>query len=95
MKKVVLKDKVRIVGVRNDKRPHNWMIDYYLVTPNQERLYAFSRKFTNGAYDLCKSPVFVNDISSLRSMDRGVMKLVNYLNYMLPYLVDYYDLKIA
>ena len=46
-------------------------------------------------YNLCKSGILVNDLASRRSRDTGVMRLVNQVNRMLPYLAEIYDLPLA
>ncbi|WP_155834107.1 hypothetical protein [Butyrivibrio sp. VCD2006] len=94
MKKIILEEKVKLVGIKNFSGKDK-LIDYFLVMPGQEEIYAFSRRYTQRTYDLCKSGIRVNEISTRRSRDHGVMGLVNYLNVMLPYLSEYYDLKVA
>ncbi len=94
MKKIILEEKVKLVGIKNFAGKDK-LIDYFLIMPGQEEIYAFSRRYTHSTYDLCKSGIRVNEISTRRSRDRGVMGLVNYLNVMLPYLSEYYDLKVT
>ncbi len=94
MKNIRLQNNMKLIGVKNFKEERR-NIDYYLVTPDNERLYAFSRRFTSNAYDLCKSEIRVNDMAGRRSRDRSVMNLVNQLNRMLPYLAEYYELQVA
>lgn len=60
-----------------------------------ERIYAFTRPYTDGTYEICKSGIRVNDLSTMRTRDKAVMKLVKYLNVMLPYLREYYDLPVG
>ncbi len=43
---------------------------------------------------MCKSGIRVNELSVTRSRNKSVMNLVNYLNIMLPYLREYYDLPV-
>ena len=71
------------------------MIYYYIICPGMERIYAFSKKYIQNAYDLCKSGIRINDLSTRKTRDRGVMILVDYLNMMLPYLCDYYELPVV
>ena len=94
MRIIRLQNNMKLVGVKNFKEDRQ-NIDYFLVTPGNERLYAFSGKYTNKAYDLCKSKVRVNDLAGRRSRDRDIMNLVKQLNRMLPYLAEYYELPVA
>ena len=94
MKKVRLGNKMKIIGVRNF-RGATKIIDDYLVTKEYEKLYAFSSVYTHNSYNLCKSGILVNDLAGRRSRDTGVMRLVNQVNRMLPYLAEIYDLPLA
>ena len=94
MKKVIVKDYVQLIGIKNFKGEDK-MIDYYITYPGSERIYAFTRKYTQNTYDLCKSGIRINDLSTRRTRDRAVMKLVDYLNIMLPYLCEYYELPVV
>ncbi len=94
MKKVIVKDYLQLIGIRNFKGEDK-MIDYYIIWPGKERIYAFSKKYFQNAYDLCKSGIRLNDLSTRRTRDKGIMNLVSYLNIMLPYLCDYYELPVA
>lgn len=92
MKKIILEEQVKIKGVKNFKGKDK-LIDYYLEIPGQNsKIYAFSKVYTQNTYDMCKAGIRVNELSGKRSRDRGVMRLVNYLNVMLPYLSEYYGL---
>lgn len=94
MRKVILEGQVRLTGVKNFTGKDK-LIDYYIEQPGQDRIYAFSKTFTQNTYDMCKSGIRVNELSTKRSRDRGVMRLVNYLNVVLPYLSDYYELPVV
>lgn len=91
MKKIILDDQVRLVGNKNFSGSDK-LIDFYIDQPGRNRIYAFSKVFTQNTYDLCKSGVRINALSAKRSRDRGVMRLVNYLNLVLPYLSETYSL---
>lgn len=93
MRKVILEEQVRLTGVKNFTGKDK-LIDCYIEQPGQDRIYAFSKIFTQNTYDMCKSGIRVNELSTKRSRDRGVMRLVNYLNVMLPYLSEYYELPV-
>ena len=91
MRKIILDGSVMMIGVKNFKGKDK-LIDYFIEIPGKERIYAFSKKFAQNAYDMCKSGIRVNDLSTKRTRDRGIMKLVERLNSMLPYLSEYYEL---
>lgn len=94
MKKVRLGNNMKILGVRYFRGDVK-KIDYYLITKEHEKLYAFSSAYTHNSYKLCKSGILVNDLAGKRSRDTGIMRLVNQVNRMLPYLAEIYDLPIA
>ncbi len=94
MKKIILKEQIKLVGVKNFKGEDK-MIDFFITAPGKANIYAFSKKYTNTIYDICKSGIRVNEISTKRSRNRAVMGLVKYLNVMLPYLTEYYGLEVA
>ena len=94
MKKVIVKEHLQLIGIKNFKG-ENKMIDYYIIYPGRERIYAFSKKYRQNTYDLCKSGIRINDLSTRKTRDRGIMNLVDYLNIMLPFLCDYYDLPVV
>ena len=93
MKRIRLANNVKLVGIKNFKGDDK-LVDYYLMLPN-ERLYAFSKKYTHHTYELCRSGIQVNDLMNRRSRDFSIMKLVDYTNLMMPYLAEYYDLPCA
>ncbi len=93
MKRVRLANNVKLVGIKNFKGDDK-LVDYYLILPN-ERLYAFSKRYTHHTYELCRSGIPVNDLMVRRSRDFSIMKLVDYTNLMMPYLAEYYDLPCA
>ena len=68
---------------------------HFILTPDNDRLYAFSYHYTVNAYELCKSGIRVNELAAKRCRDMGIMKLVNYYKLMVPYLAEEYELKLA
>ena len=94
MKKVILKDRVKLYGIKGGEGKDK-VVHYYIQCPGMERIYAFTRPYTEGTYEICKSGIRVNDLSTRRTRDKAVMKLVKYLNVMLPYLREYYDLPVG
>lgn len=94
MKKVILDNNMKIIGIKNFNGKDR-KIDFYLITKENERLYAFSNTYTHHSYDLCKSGAIINEIACKRTRDTGVMRLVKQLNRMLPYLAEIYELPVA
>ena len=94
MKKIILEEQVKIRGIKNFKG-RDKLIDYYIVIPGRHDIYAFSKAYTQNTYNMCKSGIRVNELSVKRSRDRGIMRLTNYLNIMLPYLSEYYELPVV
>lgn len=88
MKKVQLSEKVKIVGVQDSKKDAK-KINYYIITEQKERLYAFTKRYTRTAYDLCKSGIRVNELLYYKSRHSDIMTLVSYTKRMMPYLIDY------
>ena len=93
MKRIRLRNDVVIYGVKNFKGEEK-LVDYF-IRFNGEDLYAFTRAYTTGSYDICKSGIQVNDLIAKKNRDSGIMKLVNYTKLMIPYLVEYYDLPVC
>ena len=77
------------------ERVPGFKMNYYLRLPDGKRGYAFSRDYTEHTYELCKSGIRIGDLLSTRSRDRGIMLLVKYTLYMMPYLQEYYGLEAA
>lgn len=82
-----ISDRITVVGnLKGHGRDR--MIDFYLVSPGGEKEYAFTRRYSNRSYDLVRGGISVKRLLGTRSKDRMVMKLVDYLSYMMPYFVD-------
>lgn len=95
MKKVFFDDaKMKVIGKKNFKGDKK-LIDFYLITAGNEMIYAFTRNYTFGTYELCKAGIRANELAAKKSKDTSVMKLVNYYRIMVPYLADEYELKLA
>ena len=93
MKKVRLAENVKMVAVKNTKSSER-LVDYYIVVPGRERIYAFTKRYTHGTYDLCKAGVRMNDLLHKRTTDRKVMELVEHTKFMMGYFIDYYELPV-
>ena len=94
MKKVRLDNSVKLMGMKNFSGVEK-LIDYYLLTGNEKKIYAFSKVYTHNTYDMCKSGIRVNELMSKRSRDTGIMRLVNYTKLVIPYLAEEYALPLA
>ena len=95
MKKIFFDDaKMKVIGKKNFKGD-KILIDFYLIKPGNEMIYAFTRNYTFGTYELCKAGIRANELAAKKSKDTSVMKLVNYYKLMVPYLADEYELKRA
>ncbi len=70
-------------------------MDIFFEQPGYKREYAFSTKYNAEVYELCKSSVRVNQVSGKRSRSKAVMRFINYLNLMLPYLVKELNLPVV
>lgn len=94
MKRVHLNNNIKIIGIKNFKNECK-KVDYYLITKENEYLYAFTNEYTRNAYDMCKAGIAVNSLIGRRTRDNGIMKLVKRTNRMLPYLAEYYELPLV
>ena len=71
----VKKTNVLVVAVKNFKGKDK-LTDYYLILPNGEQVYAFSKKYTDNTYKMCKGGIRLNDLLVMKRHDEGVMSLV-------------------
>ena len=94
MKKIRVAEHVKMIGIKNFKGDEK-LIDYYVLVPGCEKMYAFSKVYTHNTYDMCKSGVRINELLTKKSRDAGVMRLVKYRHVIMPYLTEYYDLPVA
>ncbi|MDY3121452.1 MAG: hypothetical protein SOW26_02820 [Suipraeoptans intestinalis] len=76
-------------------RKANNKLDYYLRTSTGEELYLFTREYSTTCYEMCKSGAPINSVLFGRKNNTAFMNLSKYLNFMMPYFVDYYDLVTA
>lgn len=94
MRSIMMEKNIKVVGIKNFKGADK-LIDFYLVTENQDKIYAFSKIYTHRTYELCRSGIRVNDLLTTRSRDTGVMRLVKYTKVIMPYLAEEYCLAVA
>jgi hypothetical protein len=73
----------------------NNKLDYYLRTPDRNELYLFTRRYSTTCYEMCKSGVPINTVLHGRKNNTAFMNLSKYLNFMMPYFIEYYDLALA
>lgn len=85
----MVKTNVLVVAVKNFKGKDK-LTDYYWVLPDGEQIYAFSRKYTDNTYNMCKGGIRLNDLLCTRKNDEGIMRLVKRMKFMLPYLKEEY-----
>lgn len=90
MKTVFLKEVTRLVSIVNQ---NSSKLDFYIVFSDNQRVYAFSRRFKNSVYSFTKNGVRINRLIVLRSEDKDIMNLVGHLKRNLPFLVEEYDLQ--
>ena len=86
----MVKTNVLVIAVKNFKGKDK-LIDYYLMMPDGEKIYAFSIIYTDHTYDMCKGGIRINDLLTKRSHDYGIMRLVKRMKFMLPYLKEEYN----
>lgn len=90
MKMKRLKNNVFVVA---RKSPKGKKIDYFMQMPDKEENYLFTRDYSAKCYEVCKAGIPINRLLGMREKNPAVMRLVKYLNYMMPYFIEYYELK--
>ena len=91
MKRITMKNQTKLIATKDDRN----QINFYILTSKNEQLYAFTRPFSQKIWDLCKSGIRVNELMTKKSNHVGVMLLVKYTNYIMPYLCEEYNLEVA
>lgn len=86
----MVKTNVLVLAVKNFKGEKK-LTDYYLILPDGEKVYAFSKTYTDNTYNLCKGGMRLNALLGKRTHDTGVMSLVKRMKFMLPYLKEEYE----
>ena len=86
----MVKTNVWIKGIKNFKG-RDKLTDYYLVLPNGEEIYAFSRRYTDNTYNMCKGGMRLNDLLTKKTHDAGVNALIKRMKFMLPYFKEEYQ----
>ena len=88
--KDMVRTNVLVIAVKNFKGKDK-LIDYYLILPDGEKIYAFSRRYSDNTYKMCKGGVRINDLLTKKSHDTAIMYLVKRMKFMLPYLKEEYN----
>ena len=91
MKNLLIDNRTRLIGIRNNKEE----VNYFIQTPTNEMIYAFTRDFSLKEWDICKSGIRIDDLFTKKRRHEGVMNLVKHAKYIVPYLCQEYDLLIA
>lgn len=91
MCKLSFKNSLYFVTKRSEK--HHGKLDYYLLIPGRGYKYAFSKDFKACCYIAYKNPVPLNKVLHDRNNNTALMNLRKYVNYIMPYLVDYLGLE--
>ncbi len=94
MKKTKYYGNLKLVGVKKDNGKEK-VIDYFIITERNERFYAFSKAYTHKTYNMCKAGIRIEDLKTKKTKDFGVSRLVKYTNYIMNYLIEYYELNVA
>lgn len=90
MKKTKIENNIFIVARKSVM--NNRKLDYYMQLPNREENYMFTRNYSTECYEACKAGIPVNRLLHTKQRNRAVMNLVSYLNFMMPYFVEYFEL---
>ena len=88
MKKIKIDNQTKLIATLNNRNE----INYYIVTAKNEKFYAFTRVYTTKTWELCKSGIRLNELLHKRTSNEGVMLLVKYAKYIIPYLYEEYGL---
>lgn len=91
MCKLSFKNNVSFVAVRSPKFKNK--LDYYFIIPGRGYEYAFTKDLKISCYEMYRRPVSLNTAIRSHYNNIALMNLRKYLHYMLPYLVEYLDLK--
>lgn len=72
MKKINIDKRIKLIATKNSRSE----IDYYIVTPDNERYYAFTKPYSQNSWDICKSGIRIYDLLTTRTKNISVMLLV-------------------
>ena len=91
MKKMNLRKNIYFLAKKS--RINKRKLDYYFLLPSGKLEYAFTRNFCQLCYDTCKAGIPLHHILYKNSKRESFMNMVKYLNFMMPYFVEYYELE--
>ena len=89
-RKLTISNVLKITGFKR-RNGKNRVIDYYLENNSGDKVYAFTRRYSNRTYEIVKGGAPVIKVLGIRSKDHSVMNLVNYLTFMMPYFVKQFE----
>lgn len=92
MRRAKENSKVYIVAEKFEKEGKQ-KLDYFIVTKDYKRYYAFTRNYSTVCYEMCKNGIMVHKLWVKRCNNIAVMRLVNHLKRMWKYLTEYYELE--
>lgn len=92
MKKVNLKNNIFLVVKKSKNKAKK--LDYYFKLPNGDIKYAFTRRYSTTCYEAFKSGMPINEALHCKKNNIAFMSMVKYLNFMMPYFIDYYNFHI-
>lgn len=90
MKKVRVENNIFIIARKSTRGK---LLDYYMQFPNGEEDYLCTKNYSTECFEMCKAGIPINQVLCSRRRNPAVMKLVNYLNFMMPYFIEYFELK--
>lgn len=86
----MFKENLYIIGRKNFRNEER-MIDFYLIFSNGTETYLFTKRYSNNSYELCKGGIRINDLISTRRRDFGIMRLVECMKRMVPYIKQEFE----
>ena len=69
-------------------------LNYYVQTSDHQTYYAFTRKYSDGCYGLCKSGIMIEKLVSKKTKNTAVMRMIQNVKRMWNYLIEYYELDV-
>ena len=88
-----IKKQKRIIA-EESQSPDRWLREPRNNHAGDE-LYLFTREYSTTCYEMCKSGAQIHSILYGRKKNTAFMNLSKYLNFMMSYFVEYYDLDVA
>lgn len=92
MRKLRVRNNIFVVARKSVK---GRKLDYYMQMPDGKENYMFTKNYSTECYQICRAGVPINQVLGIRRRNAAVMNMVKYLNFMMPYFVEYFELKTA